>query len=554
MQGSDPTRPLSIREFITDGSLSALCAELTSLTGVRIRLLDPQRRPVLGPSPHDLPTPDTSSLGLDPQPSILFPISTAGVEIGWLEMADAEPTFATGSTSRDLVAHLLRLIGSTAGEFCDHELELRRRVRELDVTYRLTSVLARATGLEQTLANALDSALDILSLEAGTIALFDHATLDQAPDREDAVVHKVSRGLSRDWLDSPLPLSRDRVFDRLCAAGEIVAVDDLADDPRVLIPDRARAEGLKGFIGAGLLFQSRLLGVIRLYSKAGRPFTEDDHRLLRSIAEQAAVAMQQARLLALQAEERRVQRQLQLAAEVQRRMLPDRLPAFPALDLAARYVPSFELGGDFYDFMELAGHLALAVGDVVGKGVPAALLMAAVRASLRAHTQQLYHLDEVITRVNRDLSHDTRDHEFASLFYGVIDPRTLRLTYCSAGHDPTFVFRADAPRHPDELTTGGMLVGIDAAQRYDRSVFQLRPGDTLVAYTDGLTDALDFQGRRFGKARLRDAIAEVLARDPACSASGIVEHVFWTLRQFAGLAPQSDDQTLVVLRVRRETR
>lgn len=548
MPGSDP---LSIRDFITDGSLSALCAELTALTGVRVRLLDAQRRPVAALS---LAAESPSvALGVDARPATLFPISADGREIGWIELGEGEPMISASSTSRDLLSHLLRLIGSTAGDFCSHELELRRRVRELGVLYQLTSHLARATNLEETLRIALDSALDILRLDAGTIALFDQSELERAPEEEIDVVHKVSRGLSRDWLDSPLPLSRGREFDRRCAAGEIVAVDDLAGDARVLIPDRAAAEGLRSFLGAGLLFQSRLVGVVRLYSRTGREFTDDDRRLLRSIAEQAAVAMEQARLLVLQAEERRVQRQLQLAAEVQRAMLPERVPMLPRLDVAARYVPSFELGGDFYDLFELSDHLGIAVGDVVGKGVPAALLMAAVRASLRAHAQQLYHLDEVIARVNRDLSRDARHHEFASLWYGVIDPRSLRLTYCSAGHEPTIVVRGDGPggRAPVEhLSTGGMLVGVDAGQRYERAVFQLRARDTLVAYTDGLTDAMNFHGAKFGKRRLLEALTEVLARDPGCSAAGVVEHIFWTLRQFAGLAAKTDDQTLVVVRVR----
>src|SRR6185369_7711707 len=195
------------------------------------------------------------------------------------------------------------------------------------------------------------------------------------------------------------------------------------------------------------------------------------------------------RLLKLQERESRIQRQVQLAADVQQRMLPRRLPSLPRLDAAARYVPSFELGGDFYDFIELERNLGIAIGDVVGKGIAAALLMSAVRASLRAHVQDIYHIDDVLSRVNAALCRDTLDNEFATLWYGVVDTEKLRFTYCSGGHEPPLVFRAVKGRPPaaadiDELSIGGMAVGIDPTQRYQRGTYDLHPGDVILAYTD----------------------------------------------------------------------
>jgi sigma-B regulation protein RsbU (phosphoserine phosphatase) len=253
-------------------------------------------------------------------------------------------------------------------------------------------------------------------------------------------------------------------------------------------------------------------------------------------------------------EEARIQRQLQLAADVQRRMLPRGTPTNPRLDFAARYVPSFELGGDFYDFVELHGHVGVVVGDVVGKGIAAALFMAAVRASLRAHAQQVYDLDEVVARVNQALCRDTADNEFASLWYGVIDPAKLRLTYCSAGHEPTIIVRVPKHRPPthadiDELTVGGMVVGIDPSQRYQRAVFDMQARDVLVAYTDGVTDAINFDGQRFGRKRIKESILRVLTENPQATAAEIVERLLWEIRQFAGLSPRQDDRSLVVVRV-----
>jgi len=194
------------------------------------------------------------------------------------------------------------------------------------------------------------------------------------------------------------------------------------------------------------------------------------------------------------------------------------------------------------------------VGDVVGKGIAAALLMSALRASLRAHVQELYDIDEIVSRVNQALYRDTREEEFASLWYGVIDPARLRLTYCSAGHEPTLVIRVPKNRAPtnadiDELTVGGMVVGIEPTQRYQRAVFDLKPRDVLIAYTDGLPDTRNFQGERFGKKRLRAAVLHILAAEPDASAARIVEQILWHLRQFAGLTPRPDDTTILAVRV-----
>ena len=201
-----------------------------------------------------------------------------------------------------------------------------------------------------------------------------------------------------------------------------------------------------------------------------------------------------------------------------------------------------ELAGDFYDFIDLEGNLGLVVGDVVGKGVAASLMMASVRASLRAYAQDLYDLDEVIARVNERLAADTLDSEFATLWYGVLDPNTLRLTYCNAGHDPPILVR-NGEMHC--LDTGGMIVGVDAGQTYDKAIFDLAPGDRLLLYTDGLPDAMSFDQEKFGRGRIEQAFLE--AADG--SATDIVNHMLWSMRRFTGLRRSLDDTTIVVVKV-----
>ncbi len=543
---------LSITDFLTDGSLPATCEALSRLTGVPVTLVDADGRRIV---PDSGPVPWAVQGPSDPPPvgAVAVPLDVDGRTIGSILISPREPRVADGPAMREALERAVRLLAATAEGFCRQDLELRHSVKEVRALSRLSSMLARATDVRAVMNIALESALDLLSLDAGSIVLFDRDEGVRA-ENEDDLVLVASRNLSRAWLDCPLPASRGRAFDRLALGGQLAFSDDLWDDQRVLIPDLVRSEGLRGFINCGLLFQDTPIGVIRLYSRTPRTFSEPDRRLLRSIAHQSAVAVQQARLLRIREQDERTQRQLELARDVQRRMLPRRVPANPRLDVAARYEPSHALGGDFYDLFELSGNLGVAIGDVVGKGIAAALLMSAVRASLRAHVQDLYDLDDAVQRVNAALCRDTRDNEFATLWYGVIDPEQRRLTYCSAGHEPPIVIHAPAGRSPgpadvQQLPTGGMAVGIDPAQDYERGTWDLRPGDVLVAWTDGITDTLDFQGRRFGKARLREALLTLLAAEPAAAASRVIEYVFWELRQFAGVLERPDDQTIVVVRV-----
>lgn len=540
---------LSITDFLTDGSLAAACEALTRLAGVGVALTDHEGRRI-APAPGSRPWVVLDEI-VPTEGAFVVPLEADGRTIGSLVVEPGLPRGASdAATARASLEHAVRLLGATASGFCRQELALRHGVKEVTALARLSSLLARATDVRAVLDIALESALDVLALDAGSIVLFDRDGGVRAENEEDVVL-LASRNLSREWLECPSPASKGRAFDRMALRGEMAVSEDLQADDRVLIPDLVRREGLRGFINCGLLFQDKPIGVIRLYSRTPRSFGDADRRLLRSIAHQAAVAVEQARLLRIREEDDRLQRQLELARGVQRRMLPRNVPALPRLDAAARYEPSFALGGDFYDLFELSGHLGLAIGDVAGKGLAAALLMSAVRASLRAHVQDLYHIDEAVQRVNAAMARDLSDNEFATLWYGVVDPGRLVLTYCSAGHDPPFVVRRSAGGHEvHDLAIGGMAVGIDAGQRYQRATFDLRPRDVLVAYTDGLTDALDFSGRRFGKPRLRQAVLSLLAAEPDATAARVIEHVFWELRQHTGVLERPDDQTIVVLRVR----
>ncbi|MFG0331148.1 MAG: PP2C family protein-serine/threonine phosphatase [Phycisphaerales bacterium] len=463
-------------------------------------------------------------------------VECAGRPMGWLELDSSLKSVEAPSRSR------LESAAKIVGRLLDLSTELRQRVAELDTVSRVSTAVAGLDRVDAILDSALRAVIEVMGVAAGAIRLW-------RPDSDELEL-AVSVNMSRAYFDKGPVLAGDSGIDVQALSGEIVYVEDLRADSRVRFPEIVEREGIRSLLCAGMRFRGQPVGVIRLYTKTPRAFTSFEKSLVRTAAQQVATAIVNTRLIESQRAARATRRQLELAAEVQQRMLPQRFPTTPGLDIAARCVPSLEVGGDFYDFVEFGPSVGVGVGDVVGKGVPAALLMASVRASLRAHALDVYDLDQVIARTNRDMVADTLYEEFATLWYGVIDRRSLRLTYCNAGHEPTLLVRP-APGGFDfrELSVGGMVIGIERELSFRKEVVELRPGDTLVAVSDGLPEALDFESQAFGKQRVRQAIVDWLTMNPDGQATGLVNHLLWEVRRFVGLNQQSDDMTVVVVRI-----
>jgi sigma-B regulation protein RsbU (phosphoserine phosphatase) len=200
------------------------------------------------------------------------------------------------------------------------------------------------------------------------------------------------------------------------------------------------------------------------------------------------------------------------------------------------------LGGDFFDFIPLPyDSLGLVIADVSGKGVPASLIMASVRAALRAQVDNVYYLYEVMRRINLMLCRDNKPGEFVTAFYGVLDARNRRLTYCNAGHPPALLLRHGKIT---ELAGENMVLGVDPQEPYTQSMIDLKRGDALLLYTDGVSEAMNFQQQIFGHQR----VIETFTKGGA-TAEIIAQNMLWELRKFVGLAPRSDDVTMMVARI-----
>jgi sigma-B regulation protein RsbU (phosphoserine phosphatase) len=319
-------------------------------------------------------------------------------------------------------------------------------------------------------------------------------------------------------------------------------VANMTTDPRVQYPQESKREGVVSMLSVGMRYKGKPIGVLRVYTEKEQAFSQLKIDLLKAVAAQAAAAIENARLLAESIAAEALEKQVQMAAEVQKRMIPDKPPELPGVQLSCVYVPCFELGGDFYDTIPLADdNVGLVVADVSGKGIPASLTMAAVRAALRAQVDNVYYLYEVIRRINLMMYRDTKPSEFVTLFYGVLDARAKRLTYCNAGHPPAMILRQGKII---ELTGENMVLGVDPNEVYKQSFFDLQDGDFLMLYTDGLTDAMNFANETFGHQRILNAFAK-----GGDSAEAVTQNILWEMRKFVGMNKRTDDVTMVVAKI-----
>lgn len=548
-------RGLSITDFLTDGSVAALCDALSALTSARISVRDPDGRRIVRrvgenppwqvepQQPGDEPIARAISIAFREDKQIqvgdylVFPLFVGEHPVGALVLeAPASPPI--GKPLNDTIA----LLVSTISEVLESQDELRHRHSELRLLYRLSSLLVASRDLTTILEVTLRSAIDIFRMDAGSVHLLD--------DDAHHLSLRAHAGLPQDFTTAikTIPVS---VADAARPASSSVLIEQGRD----AVIAQMHAHQMAGLISGGLAFNDRPLGVLRLYAHEPALLEPTQHALLQTVAELVSAAVAGAKLIEAERNSRQMQRQVRLAADVQRRMLPHEIPSLPRLDIATRYIPSFDLGGDFYDLIDLKGNLGVLVGDVSGKGVPAALQMASVRASFRAHAQGVYHLDDVMRRVNQALVRDTLDNEFVTIFYGVIDLKSLRFTYCNAGHEPPYVVRLTPGKAPtmadlSKLEAGGMVVGIDASQKYDRGMWDLKPNEVFVAYTDGILDAMNFSGEKYGRKRFIDSLLSHLAAEPNANAKAIADHLVWDMRRFIGLNPETDDTTIVVIRVK----
>ena len=297
-----------------------------------------------------------------------------------------------------------------------------------------------------------------------------------------------------------------------------------------------------------LLAKNDIVGILLLGPPVARAeFSAAEKRALQSCAGQFALMMENARLTDRMIEQEKLSRDIQLAAEVQKRLFPDKPPATATVTLAGVSLPARSVGGDYYDFFDLGDQrIGIALADVAGKGVAAALIMSVVQASLRIlATEESASLATLAARMNRFLHRSTGSNAYATFFYAQIDERLRQLRYVNAGHNPPCLLRCSADRSIEELPAGGTVIGLFPQADYEEGVLDLRPGDVFLAFTDGVPEALNPKEEEFGEERLKN----LLRRSAHLPVGEMVSAITNELKNWMDSAVQYDDLTFILMKV-----
>jgi sigma-B regulation protein RsbU (phosphoserine phosphatase) len=385
---------------------------------------------------------------------------------------------------------------------------------------------------------------DILSLVADIIPM-DQCVIMLGGKTAGALETRAAR-LSEAWGKArEILISRTIVsmaYDRHLSVLFSATAPDPGFDPTVSIIEK----GIRSALCVPIGDDEEVIGVLYAdrHSRTD-PFKDADLRLLTLMAKTAAVKIQEARRIAALIDAQKAKHELKIAAEIQRDFLPRSLPSCEGFGMAGRAVPCLEVGGDYYDAICFEGQrLGLAVADVSGKGVGAALLMASLRAWLRAELAHGTALAELAAKLN-DFIHQSSDNQsFITFFFAELDRHTGSLRYINAGHNPALVIARDGGVR--ELQGTGLCLGMLSGRAYEVGAAGLAPGEVLVLYTDGITESRNAQDEEFGVEGLADAVRDELDKD----APDILEAVFRRLAEFTRCAEPLDDRTLVVVKRR----
>jgi len=410
---------------------------------------------------------------------------------------------------------------------------LKRAVEELSILNDLARAIGASVNLQDIMRTIIHRSLRAMHSEQGVITLVDRQA-------RDAMKTFVRTAVSS--TQTPQFHFSQGLLGWMHLNKKPLAIEDPQRDER--FRGVQWDESIRSLLCVPMMAKSALIGVLTVYNKReGLTFTEEDQRLLAIIAGQSAQVVENARLYEEEQALKRMQEEVRLAATIQMDLLPKNAPVVPGYEIAGRSIPAQLVGGDYFDFIPIdESRLALCLADVSGKGLPASLLMANVQATLRGQALTSPSASVCVARANKLLHMSTSSEKFVTLFYAQLDPEAHTLTYCNAGQDNPFLFSTG--KEPVRLGTGGIVLSIMEEFPYQEDTVSMTPGDCLVIYSDGITEAVNLDQVQFGEGR----IAEVVSTHRLESASAIIDAIVDAARAHAGSAAQADDMTIVVLK------
>lgn len=402
-----------------------------------------------------------------------------------------------------------------------------------DIVYRANRELVQHRPLPELLDRILDLALEASSAQRGFLMLHEG-------EPAELVTRATRGGRPREEFVLSQTLARMVVDEQ-----QSVLTTDVLQDDRFASGQSILAQGIRSLMCVPLYNDGEVIGLLYVDSQSGiSPFGEDDLRVLTTLANVAAIKIENTRLIESQIRAAAMERDLQEAARVQRSFLPEEIPLqVPGLQVAGMTLPCKEVGGDYYDVLQRPeGHYLLAVADVSGKGLPAALMMSNFQAALRARSDGGAALDSLVSGLNDQLSRSYLTNKYVTFFAAEYLPESRTVRYTNAGHNPAYLVRRSGD--VERLAVGGLPLGLFAGTGYELASCNLEPGDLLVIYSDGVTEAVNAAEEEFGESRLE----EILRGSHDDPARTVLDRIDDAVGRFAGDVARPDDLTLVVAR------
>jgi serine phosphatase RsbU (regulator of sigma subunit) len=413
--------------------------------------------------------------------------------------------------------------------------QIRRspQMRAFATLSKASRMLLGQEPLEAILERIVDLVYDIASPDRGAVMLLE----GDPPELRVAASRGVTDG------DGGLAISRT-IADLVVEESKAVMTVDAQIDDRFDKAASVMAHNIRSAMCVPLWNSEHVIGLIYVDTQRGaQAFNKDDLEALTLVANVVAVKIHNIRLFQQEQRMKEIERELRAASRIQQRLLPAQPPAVPGYELYGYNRPCLDVGGDYFDYLlRDEKTLTVVVGDVSGKGLGAALLMASIQASLHAHVSTPASVEELVTQLNRAVHRSSSVEKFSTFFYAEIDIESGALRFCNAGHNPPLIVRAGS--EIEMLQGGGMVLGFNPAEVYTASDTRLEPGDLLVAYSDGVTEAVNVVLEQFGEERLMATVRET-AGVPVEQVSKRIDEA---VAAFVGEADPFDDYTLLLVR------
>jgi len=412
-------------------------------------------------------------------------------------------------------------------------LKLRRAVGELSILNEIAVAIGSTMKVEEITKLIISKCIKRIGVEQGAVTLLKEDQADPLKtfvrvidSKVENVPYRLGISLTGWMLKNQKPL----------------LINDLSTDKR-FSGISLETESIESVLSVPLKVKNRMIGFISLFNKRGEDFTPEDQRLLSIIAIQSAQTIENARLYEEERKLLALEEDLKVAHHIQQALLPKENPTIKGMEIFGLSLPAKQVGGDAYDFIQIDDcHLGIAIADVSGKGTPAALLMANLQASLRGQALLNRSVKDTVTKVNYMLARSMDAGKFITLFYGILNIKSKTFTYTNAGHN--FPFLLDKEGNLKTLEKGGIVLGMFDDFIYEEETVRLNPGDLLLLYTDGITEATNEKDEMFEEERL----LKLLKDNQEISTKNLSQQIVDSVLSFQGTLPQSDDITLVLVK------